>query len=76
MAKCAHAGCSAASIALPTNSLSRTTMGMFSTTLAELSPAAKKSSRSFKSSFRRSRQRSDSVRDYMQYGLLIASICS
>ena len=37
-----YAGCSAASIASLTNSLSQTTMAIFSVTSAELSPAAKK----------------------------------
>ena len=43
MAERVHAGCSVASITSPTNSLSQTMMGMFSTTPVELSPAAKKS---------------------------------
>ena len=68
------AGCSAASITLLTNSLSQTTMGIFSTTPAELSPAAMKSWRSFKISFVRSRQRSYSEIDYMQYGLSVARV--
>ena len=68
MAERAHAECSAASIISPTNSLSQTTMGMFSTTPAELSAGARKSWRSFEISFVRSRQRSDLETDYMQYG--------
>ena len=75
IAELAHAGCSAASITSRMNSLSQTMMGMFSTTPADLSLAAKKSWRSFKISFVRSRQRSDSEIDYMQYGLLIARVC-
>ena len=70
----AHAGCSAASITSPTNSLSQTTMDMFSTTPAELSLAAKKSWRLLKILFVRSRQRSDSEIDYMQYGLSVARL--
>ena len=73
MAERAHAGCSAASITSPTNSLSQTMMGIFSTTPAELSLAAKKSWKSFKISFVGSRQRSDSEIDYMQYGSSVAS---
>ena len=76
MAERAHAECSVASIASPTNSLSQTTMGMFSTTPAELSPAAKKSWRSFEISFVRSQQRGDSEIDYMQYGSSVARICT
>ena len=53
-------GYSADSITSPANSLSQTTMGMFSTTLAELSPAAMKNWRLFEISFVRSRQRIDS----------------
>ena len=75
MAECVHAGYSAVSTTSPTNSLSQTMMGMFSTTPAELSPAGKKSWRSFKFSFVRSPQRSDSVIDYMQYGSSVARVC-
>ena len=72
MAERVHAGCSAGSITSPTNSLSQTTMGMFFTTPAELSPAAKKSWKSFKILFVRSQQRSDSEIDYMRYGSSVA----
>jgi hypothetical protein len=72
----AHAGCSAASIISPTNSLSQTTMGTFSTTPAELSPAAKKSWRSFEISFVKSQQRGDSEIDYTQYGSSAARVCT
>ena len=71
MAECVHSGCSAASITSTTNSLSQTTMGMFSTTPAESSLVAKKSWKLFKISFVRSQQRSDLEIDYMQYGLSV-----
>ena len=67
-------GDSAVSITSPTNSLSQTTMDMFSMTPAGLSPAAKKSWRSFKILFARGRQRSDSEIDYTQYGSSIARV--
>ena len=51
---------------------------MFSTTPAELSQVAKKSWWSFKNSFVRSRQNTDSETDYMQYGSLLdyVHVCS
>ena len=68
------AGCSVASITLPTKFLSQTTMGMFSMTPADLNPAAQKSWRLFKISFVRDQQINVSEIDYMQCGSSVVTM--